>query len=614
MNFRFLSPIFGILLIWFALVGAAATNLEIRRVEIHGNRAFSSGHLKGLLSTHKGRKFDIRFIRLDQIRLTNFYQREGFLNVFVSADYQRKGDIVSVIFTIREGQRYFLKSIQFVGNTIVPDDELRKMFPVEDGEPYRMLLIEEGFNRVENYYLDHGKPYVILKPEKQTVQDSLIGLTVHIDEQETVVVDEIRIQGLRLTRKYVVERELEIHPGDVYSKSKIERTQGKIYSTGLFQLVSMNLVPSNTGRSRVTLVINVQEKRPAWVGLRFGVSYEQVTDYGGTSGSTFDITLEGGHRNLLGSGQSLSLSAVPSYRFDFTNRSLENLRNKFQLSYVQPWLFVLHTPFIVQVFYERVNFAHTLARYSSFTGLAKVTHEFSNHWHLVETFAFQDVRTDSLALLPQGQDRVYSVTSTIIRDERDNFLNPGHGYILEFQNKLALSSSRNLQGSGRVQNRFTRMVFQWSRYQPFRLKPRWTLASRIRGGIILDFAANGRIPVLERFYLGGSSSVRGYPERSLGPREPGDPSVASGGKLMLLGNVELRMPLFWLFYATVFTDAGNVWRDVSDFRVQDIKVSSGGGIALMTPLGPFRLDYGRKWFPEPGRGKGEFHVGISFVF
>ncbi|RMG64565.1 MAG: hypothetical protein D6715_09585 [Calditrichaeota bacterium] len=614
MSFKSPLILLSLLLVWLGLAGAAATNLEIRKVEILGNHAFSTGHLKSLLNTHKGDKFDIRFIRLDQIRLTNFYQREGFLDVFVSADFKRKGDVVFVQFTIREGRRYFLKAVRFVGNTIVSDEKLRKMIPVQDGQPYRVPLIEEGLNQIEAYYMDHGKPYVILKPERQTVQDSLIILNLNIDENETVFIGEIRIQGLRLAKEYVVRRELQIHPGEVYSKSKIENTQSNIYSTGLFQLVSINLIPSDTSRSVVTLVINVQEKRPAWVGVRFGVSYEQVTDYGGTSGSTFDITLEGGHRNLFGSGRSLNVSAVPSYRFDFTSRSLENLRNKFQMTYVQPWLFILHTPLIVQVFYERVNFARTLARYSSFTGLAKVTHEFSNHWQLTETFSFQDVRTDSLALLPQGQDKVYSVTSTFIRDKRDNFLNPTQGYVLEFQNKLAVSTSRSPVTGGDVQNRFTRMVFQWSRYQPFRLQPRWTLASRIRGGIILDFARNGQIPVLERFYLGGSSSVRGYPERSLGPKEPGDPSVASGGKLMVLGNVELRIPLFWLFYGTVFTDAGNVWRGVGDFRISDIKVSSGSGIALMTPLGPFRFDYGRKWFPEPGEGKGEFHVGISFAF
>jgi len=83
---------------------------------------------------------------------------------------------------------------------------------------------------------------------------------------------------------------------------------------------------------------------------------------------------------------------------------------------------------------------------------------------------------------------------------------------------------------------------------------------------------------------------------------------------LFLSNVELRIPLFWLLIGEVFTDAGNVWGEINQFRIGSLKVSSGVGLAILTPLGPVRFDYGVKWFPEPYESRGEFHIGISFAF
>ena len=80
-------------------------------------------------------------------------------------------------------------------------------------------------------------------------------------------------------------------------------------------------------------------------------------------------------------------------------------------------------------------------------------------------------------------------------------------------------------------------------------------------------------------------------------------------------NAEVRIPLFWLFVGTYFVDGGYVWPEISDFQISDIRLSTGVGLALMTPLGPVRVDYGykltrRKIDPTPG----SFHIGIYFAF
>lgn len=129
------------------------------------------------------------------------------------------------------------------------------------------------------------------------------------------------------------------------------------------------------------------------------------------------------------------------------------------------------------------------------------------------------------------------------------------------------------------------------------------------------------IPTTERYYLGGASTIRGYAEQSIGrqvevynPDGSLQQTIPVGGKYVLLGNAELRIPLFWLFIAEAFVDAGNLWEEIEDLKSFSLKVGSGVGLAIATPFGPIRFDYGLKWFPKKGEKPGEFHIGISFAF
>jgi outer membrane protein insertion porin family len=149
------------------------------------------------------------------------------------------------------------------------------------------------------------------------------------------------------------------------------------------------------------------------------------------------------------------------------------------------------------------------------------------------------------------------------------------------------------------------------------LQRKWILASRIKASDIFELGKRSTIPVSERFFLGGASTVRGYQEQLLGPvvyDENGQNPRALGGKLMLLANIELRIPLFWLLWGEIFLDAGNVWLQPDDFRVEDIKTTMGVGAAFLTPLGPIRFDYGLKHRPEQNESNGEFHISIAFAF
>ena len=166
------------------------------------------------------------------------------------------------------------------------------------------------------------------------------------------------------------------------------------------------------------------------------------------------------------------------------------------------------------------------------------------------------------------------------------------------------------------------MISSWSRYLPIDIRIRrrninWTLASRIKSGAIFEIGETKFIPRSERFYAGGATTVRGYQEQLLGPTSldnKGD-LQALGGKFLFLTNVELRIPLFWLFVSEVFVDGGNVWEELNAFQYNDIRFSTGLGLAIITPLGPVRLDYGYKLNPQSkDKDHDAYHLGIYFAF
>ncbi len=608
--------------IWLVLllcvVPLLAGRLKVSRIEFQGNQHFSTSTLKELLKTQEKKPFNIKLMKLDRVILTNYYTRRGFLDVWVEAEYQRHGDKVKVVFRIQEGIEYRLGSIRFRGAQLLTDQQLRRFFPLKDGQPFRQSAIEEGLNRLERYYMDHGKPYVVLQTEQER-SDSLVHVRVNIQENETVYISDIDYRGLEHVKIFIIRRELEIHKGDLYSRRKIDQSQRNIYSTGLFDYVGMELEPLDSARTRVKLVINVVEKKPRWVGARFGVAYQQKTIYGGT----FDVTLEFGHRNLFGTARAIAISAIPSFSYDFNKHDFINPQNQFTFTYVEPWIGYTRTPGVFQLSYYQVRPVNS-ADFDYLSSSFKVRHQFSDYWTAIGGVTFSkatilepaDTLDEAFYRQTSGQDLIYALNGDVIHDKRDNYLAPQEGYTFEIKTKLIYSKSRDRSTNVVTTNQFVKIVSQWSRYQAFPLRKKWVLATRIKGGSIVEFGQRQQIPLVERFFLGGASSVRGYPEMLLGPTNidaSGKP-VAVGGKLMVLGNVELRIPLFWLFWGEVFTDAGNVWSENSQFRILDIKPSTGAGLALVTPLGPIRFDYAVKLRPEPGESLSEFHIGISFAF
>jgi outer membrane protein insertion porin family len=192
----------------------------------------------------------------------------------------------------------------------------------------------------------------------------------------------------------------------------------------------------------------------------------------------------------------------------------------------------------------------------------------------------------------------------LIRDSRpiNSKFNPWHGsyttYRLEYVGGL-------LGGD----DHFVKLIFNWAKYN--RVGRRSVFASRLRLGWVGEFGESKTVPSRDRFFIGGAFTVRGFRGNSVFPV---DSLGAEGGETTALLNFELRSPLFWLFWGSLFFDSGFNAPSLDRISTNKFVYSFGAGLQFMSPVGPIRLDYGQR-FPvndiDPG---GRIHLSILYAF
>jgi outer membrane protein insertion porin family len=144
-----------------------------------------------------------------------------------------------------------------------------------------------------------------------------------------------------------------------------------------------------------------------------------------------------------------------------------------------------------------------------------------------------------------------------------------------------------------------------------------TIELKGRGGLARPYGDSDYVPVYERFFAGGANTIRGYKERRVGPRDPGNNDPV-GGESIAVANAELTFPIYEkVIKGAVFYDVGNVWADAGDFLIGgNYKAGAGVGVRVKTPLGPVRVDWGYPLVDnyDEDKGYGEFYFSMSRGF
>lgn len=549
--------------------------------------------LKSVISLKEGAVYNPDRLERDREALKEFYAALGFLEVSIDpikAELDRSTGIAGLSVVVREGIRTEIASVDVAIDDQTVREKLLKVVMIKPGDPYNEVDLADARYRLLDYYANVG--YADIDIDVQTALDQhRAKIVFRVIEGAKSRFGKIIVTGNRNTNYRVIRREVLHGEGEPYSLRSVAMTRQGLFKLGLFSEVDIESV--DAGAETRDLLIKVKEGNAG--AFEFGVGYADYEKFRGFA--------EVSYRNLMGMNRQGSLRA-----------ELSSLEHRVIAQYTEPWFLNRPLPLRLIFLYEDKKeitipggeVRYKLKRFSASAGIVKkltdrIGVEFAYEFSLVKT---TDVQPDIvLSREDVGTLAISALRSSIVYDSRDNPMEPTKGILagatIKAASPLLFSESHFIKGSA------FGSIFH-------ALHKRVVLAMSLRGGIAEGFGDSTELPIVERFFLGGRTSVRGYEQDTLGPKGADDDPT--GGNVFFMGNIELRLMLGKGFGLVPFFDFGNVWVNIGDFSPTDLKYTAGLGIRYMTPVGPLRVDYGFKLNRDPGESAGEFHFSVGHAF
>ncbi|HUQ86474.1 MAG TPA: translocation/assembly module TamB domain-containing protein, partial [Vicinamibacterales bacterium] len=554
--------------------------------------------------------------------LQRLYREQGFLNIEIDKPrYEFEGAIARVIVPVREGAQFIVSDVVMQGNTAIATPALVTNLPVVQGDPYMPTAVENALQHIRELYWAKG--YNDVRATYQLTIDRIGGRTgvdFTIDEGRQAVVAEIRIAGNDKTTERLVREQLLVTPEAPLNLQALSRSRKNLYNSGAFSIVDLSretvveapagagVVGALTGlqptQKPVVVDVAVREVQP--YQLRYGASY----DTEGKLGGVFDASVH----NVLGKARVFGIAS----RYD------SRLREG-RLYMSQPTL--RHWPIqtTASVFYreERNPATQVTDAFNVDRKGASIQQERRLKDSYVWTYGYRFERARTFA--PVGGEvpgefiadefiKVSPLSTAFVRDVRDDVLDATRGSF----SSQSFSFSPQWLGSDDTYLKYFGQYFHYIPLQRERrkrfsneiIRPRFVFATAARLGFSKGMGTF--VPTSERFFAGGSTTLRGFEQNAVGPISP--TGVALGGDAMLLLNGELRVPLISIVDGVGFLDVGNVWQQSRDFSFTDLRKTTGVGVRLRTKWVLVRGDYGLVLDRRDGEKKGRFYFSIGQAF
>ncbi len=545
------------------------TNLPIRQIEFNGNSAVSDRSLRSEIISKVGEEYNELDLNYDTERIVRYYQHQGFFDTKVVAGVRTSDTIVTVVFEISEGIRPRISKIVTYG---AGEESLRRYYRIRVGDHFIQEKIAQTEDEIEDYYKDRG--FAFCEVSSRVLTDSGT-LAIDIDRGMQHYIRNIEVSGMSRTRPEVVFREIELKRGDLYDKSKVYNSQRRIYALGFFGMLKVEMLKQEP--DSLDLIFSVRELKSRILNFGAGI----------TLPFSFLVSFGLEELNLANIGHRVNIS--PLFKINVEREWEAKVEGRYTLPYVTP--LGLKFSVLPFVWFEEKNEFSRQTRGNEF----RITKVFSEDVALNLSHQFKYVRIEPKMTLP---DTIKGVTNSVklqfLMDRRDEFFNPSRGVYL-------LPMVEFAGGIFGGENDFVRLETE-ERF--FVLLLDNTFAQRFKFGVLIP--RNG-VSVYEKYYLGGQYSLRGYPERSLGPDSIQDERY---GNILLNLNLEYRIRLPLNFGLVGFFDAGYIDNEINLLDSDYLKMTAGVGLRYFTPIGPLRLDVG---FPLKERGA-ELYLGIYHTF
>jgi len=580
---------------------------KLKEVAVEGNKYFNDATIRermylapaSLLRFRHGR-YSQRYLDRDIDAIQDLYRSNGFRDVSVRAnvedDYQGKPGYLAVTMQVTEGPQWYVAAVEIAGVTPEERERLLSIISSQPGQPFSEFNVANDRDAVLATFYNNGFPDATFE-WSQTPADAenRVNLKFNVAAGRRQFVRNVIVGGLDTTDDDLVYSRIRFGPGDPVSQVQIFDTQRRLYDLGIFAKVQTALQnPDGLEESKYVLY-QVEEARRysfnAGIGAEVARIGQGVTTFdapAGAAGFAPRVSLGVSRINFLGLGHTISLQTRAS-----------TLQQRAVLSYYAPQFKGrenLNLTF-TSVFDKSRDVRTFAAR--RLEGSVQLGQRLSRSNTIQYRFTYRDVYVDpnSVNITPQlipilsQSVRVGLFSGTFIRDRRDDPIDARRGSY----NTIDLGVAARPFGS---QSTFGRMLVRNASY--YRVNREVTFARSTTFGLIERFGGLEEIPLPERFFSGGATSHRGFPDNQAGPRDT-TTGFPLGSTALLMNSLELRFPLIGDNVGGVlFHDAGNGFanfrdisfrttqRDLKDFNYMVHAV--GFGIRYRTPVGPIRID------------------------
>ena len=574
-------------------------------LEISGNRYFTRNTIRERLYVEPAQfprfpygRYSGSYLQQDVQAIQNLYASNGFRDAKITTqtidDYQGRKDRLAVFIKISEGRQSFVSQLNIEGAEGKDAITLRGMLASTAGQPFSLASVASDRDNFLNFYYNAGFPnatfdyYVDPADKPNTVK---IRYVIHPGDRKYV--RDVLVTGLETTRPKLVYNRIELKPDQPLSLDKNTESQRRLYDLGIFARVNTALQNPDGDEDKKYVLYDLDEARHYSLNFgagaqiaRIGGGVTTLDNPAGTTGfaprATFGIT----RINFLGLGQTIGLQTAVS-----------TIEQRASVTYFVPQ-FISHDNLNLTftALYDNSNDIRTFTAHRR-EASAQLGQRVSRAYTLQYRMVFRRVSQSNLKIdqllvpLLSQPERVTLGEVSLIQDKRDDPTDAHRG----IYTTIDIGYAPGFLGS---QTQFGRGLIRNSTY--YQLRRDLVLARSTQFGIISRTGGRPSIPLAERFYSGGSTSIRAFPDFQAGPRDPVT-GFPIGGNTLFLNNTELRFPLYGdNLGGVLFHDAGNVYQSLSHFslrfrqeNLQDFNYmvqSLGFGIRYRTPIGPVRLD------------------------
>ena len=593
----------------FAVTCFAQENLQIKRIKLKGESAGHNSMVKENMTLKSTSWFKRKILKKDAIlytkklytndirRIKQQYQKSGYLNISFGEPVitiSKKNKIKLTLFII-EGEPVEVSEISYLVDSVETIEQAlprreRKNVLLQSQLTISKIFSDEAFLNdqllIADQFNNIGYPFALINYNLSV--DTILNtaqINWLIDKGRLVHFGETSVAGNEKVPDKSILRQLDYEPGEIWSMKKIDETQRHIYNQGMYRVASIKAKLNNPLLDTLPVHIQIKEA-PRWT-TRFGIGYGREDKFRAFA----ELELLGfltntGRLNLFGKHSNLE-----PYNF--------------YLKFSQPSVFWPINTLSLYPFVQREDEPGYRVKKYGFN--ISMLQNFTKQLNTSFGYEFEDVQLDTINFTPDTEfpeESYYKKGGIVlggIYNMAEPLLDPVQGYTILLNVKTnGLFITKKLP--------FYRILAEYKTY--YGIRKGLTLALKAKVGAIQRTDGNEYIPTDERFFAGGSNSVRGWSRSNLGPKDENGRPI--GGKSLLEGSAEMRFSVGSRFILALFTDAGNVWTDSFTYKLKELQYSAGVGLKIKTPIGPAGIDFARPVFDTDTKWQIHFNIGHSF--